>query len=76
MSKTQEVSNQREPRGTSLQIIAETLGHKSLRSTEIYARLITDPVRNSVEKATQKILGYCRNQSENTLADETQHDIR
>ena len=39
--------------GTSLQIIGKSLGHKSMQSTEIYARLTTDPVRESVEKATQ-----------------------
>ena len=41
--------------GTSLQIIGKTLGHKSMQSTEIYARLTTDPVREAVEKATQKM---------------------
>jgi integrase len=46
--------------GTSLQIIGQSLGHKVQKSTEIYARLITDPVRNAVEKAAQKMLGYCR----------------
>ena len=39
--------------GASLQIIGKSLGHKSMQSTEIYARLTTDPVRESVEKATQ-----------------------
>jgi integrase len=42
--------------GTSLPIIGKSLGHVSTKSTEIYARLITDPVRESVEKATQKIV--------------------
>jgi integrase len=46
--------------GTSLLVIGKALGHKSQRSTEIYARLIIDPVRESVEKATQKMLGYCQ----------------
>jgi integrase len=39
--------------GASLQIIGKSLGHKSMQSTEIYARLTTDTVRESVEKATQ-----------------------
>ncbi len=42
-------------RGTSLQIIGKSLGHKSMQSTEIYARLTTDPVREAVEKATEKM---------------------
>jgi integrase len=41
--------------GTSLQIIGKSLGHKSMKATEVYARLTTDPVRESVEKATQKM---------------------
>jgi len=44
--------------GTSLQIIGKTLGHKSTQSTEIYARLTTDPVREAVEKATQKMAAH------------------
>jgi integrase len=36
--------------GTSLQIIGKSLGHKSMKATEVYARLTTDPVRESVEK--------------------------
>jgi integrase len=41
--------------GTSLQIIGKSLGHKSMKATEVYARLTTDPVREAVEKATQKM---------------------
>ena len=41
--------------GTSLQIIGKSLGHKTMKATEIYARLTTDPVREAVEKATQKM---------------------
>jgi integrase len=44
--------------GASLQIIGKSLGHKSMRSTEIYARLTTDPVRESVEKATQEMASH------------------
>lgn len=42
--------------GTSGFIIGKSLGHKSLRATEIYARLNLDPVRKSVEKATQAMM--------------------
>ena len=42
--------------GASLQIIGKSLGHRSMQSTEIYARLDTDPVRASVTAATQKML--------------------
>ena len=44
--------------GTSLQIIGKSLGHKSMKATEIYARLTTDPVRESVEKATQEMAAH------------------
>lgn len=42
--------------GTSLQIIGKSLGHKSQQATQIYAKLNLDPVRESVEKATQAML--------------------
>lgn len=42
--------------GSSLQIIGKSLGHKSLGATQIYARLNLDPVRESVNKATDAIL--------------------
>lgn len=42
--------------GTSIQIIGKSLGHKSSSSTEIYARLSIDPVRESVEKVTKLIM--------------------
>ena len=38
--------------GVSLPIIGKTLGHKSSQSTQIYARLNLDPVRESLKKAT------------------------
>jgi integrase len=40
----------------SLEIIGKSLGHKSQRSTQIYARLHTDPVRRSIEQATKTML--------------------
>lgn len=43
--------------GASLPIIGKTLGHKSAQSTEIYARLHDDPVRDSMEKAAAKMFG-------------------
>ena len=39
--------------GASLLVIGKSLGHKTSKATEVYARLTTDPVRESVEKATQ-----------------------
>jgi hypothetical protein len=44
--------------GTSLQIIGKSLGHKSMKATEVYARLTTDPVREAVEKATQTMAAH------------------
>lgn len=42
--------------GANSYMIGHTLGHKSSQSTAIYARLNLDPVRDSVEKATQAML--------------------
>ena len=50
--------------GTSLQIIGKSLGHKSMKATEVYARLTTDPVRESVEKATQEMAAHWTEQQE------------
>lgn len=43
--------------GASLQVIGKSLGHKSPLSTQVYARLNLDPVRASIEKATQVMFG-------------------
>lgn len=42
--------------GASLPIIGKSLGHKSIASTAVYARLNLDPVRASVDVATAAIL--------------------
>ena len=42
--------------GASLPVIGKTLGHKNASTTEIYARLNLDPVRESVQKATTAML--------------------
>ena len=42
--------------GASLPIIGKSLGHKSLAATQIYARLNVDPVRASVNKATDALM--------------------
>lgn len=42
--------------GASLSIIGKSLNHKSVQTTAIYARLDTDPVRESVERATSAML--------------------
>lgn len=42
--------------GASLLIIGKTLNHKSPNTTAIYARLDLDPVRESVDKATNAML--------------------
>lgn len=43
--------------GTSLQIIGQSLGHKSHQATKVYSRLTLDPVRRSVEAAVSKMFG-------------------
>jgi integrase len=42
--------------GASLAVIGHTLGHKDLKSTAIYARVAVDPIRQSIERATQAML--------------------
>jgi integrase len=42
--------------GASLLIIGKSLNHRNQSTTQIYARLNLDPVRESVEKATEAML--------------------
>ncbi|MEI8294954.1 MAG: site-specific integrase [Alphaproteobacteria bacterium] len=42
--------------GANSYMIGRSLGHKSPQSTAVYARLNLDPVRDSVEKATEAML--------------------
>jgi integrase len=44
--------------GASLQIIGKSLGHKSQQSTQVYARLHNDPVRASIDTATEAMLQF------------------
>ncbi len=46
--------------GANSFMIGQSLGHKSTQSTAVYARLNIDPVRDSVEKATQAILNHAK----------------
>lgn len=52
--------------GSSLQIIGKSLGHRSTKSTEIYARLDIDPIRASVSAASTAMLSAAKN-NENTV---------
>lgn len=42
--------------GASLSIIGKSLNHKSVQTTAIYSRLDTDPVRDSMQRATSAML--------------------
>jgi integrase len=42
--------------GSPLEVIQKTLGHESKVTTEIYARLALEPVRESVERAAEEML--------------------
>jgi integrase len=44
--------------GANSYIIGKSLGHRSQQSTAVYARLNLDPVRESVNKATDAMFGY------------------
>jgi len=57
--------------GTSLQIIGKSQGHKSMKATEVYARLTTEPVREAVEKATQKMAPHWTEQQGDAEGTET-----
>ncbi len=46
--------------GASLPIIGRSLNHKSPQSTAIYARLMLDPVRHAMEKATAAMVAVAR----------------
>lgn len=46
--------------GANGYIIGKSLGHRSQQSTAIYARLNLDPVRESVNKATDAMFGYVK----------------
>ncbi len=41
--------------GANLQVVGKTLGHASLASTQVYARLNLDPVKAAVNKAVEAI---------------------
>jgi integrase len=51
--------------GASGFVIGKSLGHKSQQATQIYARLNLDPVRDSIEKATQAMMTAGRNVNQN-----------
>jgi len=46
--------------GASMPIIGKSLGHKSQQSTQVYARLHNDPVRASIDTATDAMFNYSR----------------
>ncbi len=51
--------------GASLPIIGRSLGHTQSRTTQVYARLTFDPVRESVDKATTAILAAGEKKTQN-----------
>jgi integrase len=57
--------------GTSLQIIGRSLGHRSLQSTEVYARMDLDPVRASVTGAAVAMLHAANGHARTDKTDET-----
>ena len=50
--------------GASLPIIGKTLAHKNVNTTAIYARLNNDPVRESMEKATNAMMNAGKNKAD------------
>lgn len=44
--------------GASLQIVGKSLGHKSLSATQVYSRLVAEPVRKSMQKATDRMMEF------------------
>lgn len=49
--------------GASLQIIGKSLGHKSQQSTAVYSRLHNDPVKASIEKATESMFHFAKGEN-------------
>ncbi|MGD9153116.1 MAG: tyrosine-type recombinase/integrase [Gammaproteobacteria bacterium] len=47
--------------GANLSIIGKTLGHKNTSTTAVYARLNLDPIRESMNKATDAMLEFLNN---------------
>lgn len=39
-------------------ILQKAMGHKTMKASLVYARMTTDPVRNEMQKATDKMLEY------------------
>jgi len=56
--------------GANGYIIGKSLGHRSQQSTAIYARLNLDPVRESVNKATDVMFGYGQGETNNNEREE------
>ncbi|TCP38768.1 tyrosine-type recombinase/integrase [Rhodovulum marinum] len=56
--------------GANGYIIGKSLGHRSQQSTAIYARLNLDPVRDSVNKATEAMFAYATAAKEGQRIDE------
>ena len=54
--------------GSSLPVIGKTLGHKSPQATAVYARLSIDPVRNSIQTATDAMLVAAGRKVRNRIA--------
>jgi integrase len=54
--------------GASLPIIGKSLGHRSVGATQVYSRLILDPVRKSVEQATRAMLTAGKTSRQRLLA--------
>lgn len=46
--------------GTSTAIIGKSLGHKSMQSTAVYERLTLEPVRKSVQNATEALFAAAK----------------
>jgi integrase len=56
--------------GSSELLIGKSLGHRNTRSTAVYARLTLDPVRQSVERATDAMRSVVHADRERRKADQ------
>lgn len=48
--------------GASMVVIGKSLGHKSQSATAVYARLSVDPVRDAMQRATDKMMEYTKDE--------------
>ncbi len=50
--------------GSTLPIVQKSLGHKTIAATQMYAHVLPDPVLESMQRATDKMLSFATNKQD------------